>query len=60
MKNAIKIFLAPSKTLNEQDGEIYSPSSPIFENEASLLVAALREKIKSRTSIFTVYLESPC
>lgn len=47
MKNAIKIFLAPSKTLNEQDGEIYSPSSPIFENEASLLVAALREKSKA-------------
>jgi len=47
MKNTIKIFLAPSKTLNEQDGDIYSPSSPIFENEASLLVAALREKSKA-------------
>jgi hypothetical protein len=33
MKNAIKIFLAPSKTLNERDGDIYSPSSPIFEKQ---------------------------
>ena len=47
MKNAIKIFLAPSKTLNERDGDIHFPSSPIFENEASLLVAALREKSKA-------------
>ena len=47
MINAIKIFLAPSKTLNETDGDIHSPSSPIFENEASLLVTALREKSKA-------------
>lgn len=47
MINAIKIFLAPSKTLNETDGDIHSPSRPIFENEASLLVTALREKSKA-------------
>ena len=47
MKNAIKIFLAPSKTLNERDGDTHSPSIPIFENEASYLVTALREKSKA-------------
>ena len=47
MKNAIKIFLAPSKTLNERDGDTHSPSIPIFENEASFLVNALREKSKA-------------
>lgn len=57
MQNSIKIFLSPSKSLNESIFELICPSIPVFEKEASTLIGKLKKlsvgEIKSLMSVST-------